>query len=93
LKVSYELLPDLATPKTVLAGHVPGLERQGETAVDEVSHWGGLKGALETFQNDWDTWRHKLIGDLESLAEAATAIADGFRCTDEDLAGALEEGD
>jgi uncharacterized protein YukE len=93
LKVTYELLTGMATTMTELAGHFRGLEDQGETAVDEVSHWGGLHGALKEFQNDWDTWRLKLIGELESLAEAATAIADGFRCTVEQLAQGLEPGE
>ncbi|MGW4464938.1 hypothetical protein [Micromonospora sp. NPDC004704] len=50
-----------------------------------------LESAAHEFEKRWGDGRHVLAKDLEGVRDAAKAVADAFRETDEQTAAALTE--
>jgi hypothetical protein len=90
LVLTSDVLSKLATNSVSLCQHFDGLETTGQAALWEVFEYSQLHGALQVFQNDWDTTREKIIAALESFAEAAIGVDEVFYQGDLDMALALE---
>jgi len=51
----------------------------------------GLEGAVKDFAHKWDDTREAMVDDIATLSKTATAIADAFEQTDQQLGKALTD--
>ena len=90
LRVNTTTVRDVATDLTTVHSELTDADARSQDVADAVGH-SGLGDSLRRFATAWDDRRSEIADQITGLREAATAIADSFEDTDNELANALAE--
>jgi hypothetical protein len=90
LRVDLERLREVGTDLGRIGNEFDQANVRSDSLADATGH-PGLADAVRSFAHAWDDTRADMLGGIQGMAEAASAIADAFTQTDGDLAAALTE--
>lgn len=84
--VDYDALDDMATVLEGLKDEFEGLEDSVGPYRDAAGHE-DVSGALDTFATNWSDDRDEMIEIMGQASEYGHGAAEGYRCTDDEIAG------
>jgi uncharacterized protein YukE len=90
LQIDPQAIRDLGTELSSVASEFKGANSHSDRVASAVGH-SKLSDAVKDFAHEWDDTRAGMVDDITTLSKAATAIADGFEQTDQQLAKALTD--
>lgn len=90
LNLDPQSVRELGTNLSGVAKEFTNANANSDRIAAAVGH-GRLSDAIKDFAHEWDDTREGMVSDIQTLSQAASAIADGFEQTDQQLAQALTD--
>lgn len=91
LEVDTGTVRSLSDNMAIVHSTLNGAEASSSAVAGMVGH-ARLASTISDFSAKWDDRRHELVEQIDTLKEAATAVADAFESADNELAAAITEG-